>query len=75
MTDDNQYDKDAYRRLELVQKQFQKNQTEEKKKRSTDRRRRWLNSIGLNKAHLLRFTVYMILAGLVVAVVVILIRK
>ena len=75
MADDNQYGKDAFKRLELVQKQFQKNQKEEKKKRSAERRRRLMTFLGLNKAHFLRFAVYVILAALVLAVIVILIRK
>jgi hypothetical protein len=75
MSDDNQYDKDAYKRLELVQKQFQKNQSEEKKKRSAERRRRLLTSLGKNKVVILRFTVYAVLAALVIAVIVILIRQ
>jgi hypothetical protein len=75
MSNDNQYDKDAYKRLELVQKQLRKNRSEEKKKRSVERRRRLSAYIVENKAVILRFAVYAVLAALVIAVIVILIRQ
>ena len=75
MSNDNQYDKDAYKRLELVKRQFQKNQSEEKKKRSAERRRRLYTYLGENKAVILRFAVYAVLAALVIAVIVILVRQ
>ena len=73
--DDNQYGPDAYKRLQLVKKQFKKNQLEQKKKQAAERRRRWISQVRRNRAAFLRIAVYVILAGMVTAVIIVLVRS
>ena len=69
------YGQDAYRRLELVRKQFQKTTAEKKRLESIERRRRISNYIKNNHGYLIRVTVFVILAALVLAVIVILVTR
>jgi hypothetical protein len=74
MPDDNQYGPDAYKRLELIKKQFQQNQAEQKKQRSAARRQKFSGWFVQNRTKIIRYALYAILAGVVIAVIVVMVR-
>jgi hypothetical protein len=75
MPDDNQYGPDAYKRLALVKKQFQQNQAAQRKKLSAERRLRFNGWWARNHVTLVRYAVYAVLAAVVIAVLVVLVRR
>ncbi len=66
---ENQYGPDAYKRLDLVRKQFKTNTAEQKKQESTERRQQLLSSIQQNKVKIARLATYVVLAMIVLAVI------
>jgi hypothetical protein len=70
MAENNQYGPDAYKRLELVKKQFRSNAAEQKKQKAAERNQRILSSFGQNRAMIVRLTVYAILALILFAVII-----
>lgn len=75
MPDDNQYGPDAYKRLELVKKQLQRNQSDEEKKRAAERRRGFFDKLKQNRAAIIRYGFYVILGAVAIAVIVVLVRR
>jgi len=70
MAENNQYGPEAYKRLELVKKQFQSNAAAQKKQKAAERNQRLLNSFGQHKAIIVRLTVYAILALILIGVII-----
>ena len=75
MAQNNPYDPDVYKRLDLVRKQFQHQEAEKKKQSSADRRWEILNRIEKNRVRIARTAVYIILAALVFSVILTLVLK
>jgi hypothetical protein len=77
MGKDNEHKPDVYRRLELVQKQFERNAADRKKQEAAEKRQKLFDDISnyfrRNKIRLLRITVFTILAMLVLAVIMVVI--
>lgn len=66
----NQYGPDAYRRLDLVRKQFKHQAAEQKKQQSAERAGRVLTFIAAYKKTILRTAVYSVLGLLLIAVII-----
>jgi len=69
MVKDNKYGPDAYRRLELVRKQFKNQSAEKKKQMAAERKQRVLTLVPGSKNAILRTTIYVILGLIVIAVI------
>ena len=70
MVKDNKYGPDAYRRLELVRKQFKNQSAERKKQMAAERKQRISTLVPGSKNAVLRMAVYVILSLIVIAVIV-----
>jgi hypothetical protein len=66
---ENNYDPEVYKRLKLVEKQFQHHAEEDKKEKAAERRQNVLKSIGQNKIKIGRLVTYTFLGLLVCAVI------
>jgi hypothetical protein len=74
MGENKDYKPDVYRRLELVQKQFQTNSAEQKRVQNSEKRRELWERIQQNRIRIGRMTLYIVLSlvlGAVIVVVVI----
>ncbi len=71
MPENNQYGPEAYKRLELVRKQFQTHAAEKKKQESAIRRRKVFDSLSQNKIKIIRLSAYAVMAVVVVSIIVI----
>jgi hypothetical protein len=69
MANDQRYDPQVYKRLELVEKQFQHNASEQKKQKAFERRQRLFSYIQKNKPRIIRISSFVILAVVAVAVI------
>ena len=69
MVKDNKYGPDAYRRLELVRKQFKNQSAEKKKQMAAERKQRVSTLVPGSKNAVLRTAVYIILGLIVIAVI------
>lgn len=69
MVENNQYDPEVYKRLELVRKQFRHIVAEQKKQQAAGRNQRVLSALGSHKVVAIRFTVYAVLAVILIAMV------
>jgi hypothetical protein len=78
MDDKDRYSPDVYRRLELVKKQFEANQAEQRKQkeaeRKLERRQRLIGSLGLNRIKIGRIVAYALMAAILLAVIIIVVR-
>jgi hypothetical protein len=74
MTQKDQYDPAVYKRLELVRKQFEAHQAEQRKQQAAERRQQRFASLVENKVKIGRIAVYTLLGVILIAVIVILIR-
>ncbi len=70
MARDNQYGPEAYRRLDLVRKQFKHQTAEQKKQQTSERNQRILSSIAVNKSFIIRTVVFVILGLLLTGVLI-----
>jgi hypothetical protein len=70
MVKDNKYGPDAYRRLELVRKQFKNQSAERKKQMAAERKQRTFILVPGSKNAVLRTGVYIILSLIVIAVII-----
>jgi hypothetical protein len=69
MVQNNQYGPEAYKRLDLVRKQFKHQSAEQKKQQSVERNQRILSSIAANKKIIVRNAAYAVLALVLLAVI------
>lgn len=69
MVENNQYDPEVYKRLELVRKQFRHSVAEQKKQQVAGRNLRLLGALGSHKVVVIRLAVYAVLAVILMAVV------
>jgi|WetSurMetagenome_2_1015567.scaffolds.fasta_scaffold194983_2 hypothetical protein len=70
MVKDNKYGPDAYRRLELVRKQFKNQSAEKKKQMAAERKQRTFTLVPGSKNAILRMGTYIILSLIVIAVII-----
>jgi hypothetical protein len=69
MAQNNQYGPDAYKRLELVRKQFQSNVAQQNKQKPVERNQNLTQSLSRHKIMIARLTVYAIMAMISIAVI------
>ena len=69
MAENKPYSPEVYKRLELVRKQFQHNAADQRKQRAAERRQRILSSLKQNRVRIARFTTFIILGLLLLAVI------
>jgi hypothetical protein len=66
---ENKYDPEVYKRLKLVEKQFQHHAEEDKKQKAVERRQNMLKSIAQNKIRIGRAVTYTLLGLILFAVI------
>ncbi len=71
MDEKDKYDPEVYRRLELVRKQFQTHQAEQRKQEAVEQRREQLALLTRNKIKIGRIIAYVVMGIILVAVIVI----
>jgi hypothetical protein len=74
MTQKDQYDPAVYKRLDLVRKQFEAHQAEQRKQQAAERRRERFALLGQNKVKIGRIVVYALLGIMLLAVIFVVIR-
>jgi hypothetical protein len=74
MTQKDQYDPAVYKRLELVRKQFEAHQAEQRKQQAAERRQQRFAYLAENKVKIGRIALYSLLGIFLVVIIVILIR-
>ena len=68
MGDNNGYDPDVFKRLELVEKQLKVNKQAQHKEQSRQKRRMFWQNLSSNQAKIVRWTAFGIMGALLIAV-------
>jgi hypothetical protein len=78
MDEKDQYSPDVYKRLELVKKQFERNQADQRRqqqaKSKREHRQKVLDSVAQNKIKIGRIVVYTLLGAILLAMIAIAVR-
>jgi hypothetical protein len=78
MDEKDQYSPDVYKRLELVKKQFERNQADQRRQQQAERKRehrqKVLYSVAQNKIKIGRIVVYTLLGAILLAMIAVAVR-